>query len=67
MSSRGKSKPKPPASDAPTANKAGAEKFPHELRAGDVVIDEHGDELELLGRPAKSVHTGLRDDHPARR
>jgi hypothetical protein len=35
----------------------GAEVFPHQLRAGDVVLDEHGDEWELVGQPAKSVGT----------
>jgi hypothetical protein len=36
---------------------ARAEIFPHQLRAGDVIEDEHGDEWELLGRPTKSVGT----------
>jgi hypothetical protein len=29
----------------------------HELRAGDVIADEQGDEWELVGQPAKSVGT----------
>jgi hypothetical protein len=50
-----RTKPKPPTSETPTSGKAGAEKFPHDLRAGDVVLDEHGDAWELLGRPTKVV------------
>jgi hypothetical protein len=52
---RRRAQPKPLASGPPAPSKAGTEKFPHELRAGDVVIDEHGDEWELLGRPTKVV------------
>jgi hypothetical protein len=39
-----RSKPQPPASGSPKAEKSGAEVFPHKLRAGDVITDEHGDE-----------------------
>jgi hypothetical protein len=48
---------KPPPTTSPKPGKAGLEVFPHQLRAGDVIIDEHGDEWELMGRPAKSVGT----------
>ena len=41
----------------PEPGKAGPEVFPHQLRAGDVVLYEHGDAWELLGRPTKSVGT----------
>jgi hypothetical protein len=41
----------------PEPGKAGSEVFPHQLRAGDVVLYEHGDGWELLGRPTKSVGT----------
>ena len=51
-----RAKPKPPASEIPASpGKAGAEKFPHELRAGDVILDEHYDAWELLGRPTNVV------------
>ena len=51
-----RTKSKPPANEIPTSSgKAGAKKFPHELRAGDVVLDEHDDAWELLGRPTKVV------------
>jgi hypothetical protein len=46
-----------PASDAPTRDGADAGVFPHQLRAGDVIVDEHGIAWELLGRPSKSVGT----------
>jgi hypothetical protein len=41
----------------PEPGKAGPEVFPHQLRAGDVITDEYGDEWELVGQPAKSVGT----------
>jgi hypothetical protein len=50
-----RTKPKPPASGTPAPSKAGTEKFPHELRAGDVVLDENDHAWELLGRPTKVV------------
>jgi hypothetical protein len=49
--------PLPPASGSPKAEKSGAKVFPHELRAGDVITDEHGDEWKLVGQPSKSVGT----------
>jgi hypothetical protein len=54
MARRTKSKP---ATGSPKPPKAGPEVFPHQLRAGEVIKDEHGDEWELMGRPAKSVGT----------
>ena len=50
-----RAKPKPPASGSPEPGKAGVEKFPHELRAGDVILDEAGLAWELVGRPTKVV------------
>jgi hypothetical protein len=47
-----RTKSKPPASEIPTSP---AKKFPPELRAGDVIVDEHDDAWELLGRPTKVV------------
>ena len=55
MMSPRRTKPKPPASGSPEPGKAGVEKFPHELRAGGVILDEHDDAWELLGRPTKVV------------
>jgi hypothetical protein len=47
----------PAAAGSPKPAAGGADVFPHQLRAGDVVIDDHGDKWELIGRPAKSVGT----------
>jgi hypothetical protein len=41
--------------DAPPPSAAEPGVFSHQLRAGDVVIDEHGIAWELLGRPTKVV------------
>jgi hypothetical protein len=53
MARRSKSKPTASNSPAPEAPSTGV--FPHQLRAGDVVLDEHDDARELLGRPTKVV------------
>ena len=52
-----RSKPRPAATAASKSAKSGLDVFPHQLRAGDIITDEHGDEWELMGRPAKSVGT----------
>ena len=50
-------KTRPPASAAPKAEEGLPGIDPHELRAGDVIADQHGDEWELTGQPIKSVGT----------
>lgn len=67
-----RTKPKPPASGSRKPETAGAEVFPHQLRAGDVVLDEHDDAWKLLGRPIKVVGaqdfvTTMRRTDPASR
>jgi hypothetical protein len=52
-----RSKPRPPTSGETKPEEAFPGLYPHELRAGDIVTDEHGDEWELMGRLAKSVGT----------
>jgi hypothetical protein len=45
-----------PAARGPsTFSKPGLEVYPHQLRAGDVIVDEAGAEWELLGRPTRVV------------
>jgi hypothetical protein len=52
-----RSKPRPAATAASKFAKPEFDVFPHQLRAGDVITDEHGDAWELMDRPAKSVGT----------
>jgi hypothetical protein len=54
-----RSKSRPPASAKPKPEERAPGLFPHQLRDGDVITDEHGIAWELLGRPAKRV--GSRD------
>ena len=42
-------------SAAPKLNKDGPRAYPHQLRAGDIITDEHGDAWELMGHPSKVV------------
>jgi hypothetical protein len=50
-------KPPSPANPEKPPDPQGSSVFPHQLRAGDVIIDEHGDQWELVGQPVKSVGT----------
>ena len=50
-------KPRLAATPTSKSAKPGLDVFPHQLRAGDIITDEHGDEWELVGQPAKSVGT----------
>jgi hypothetical protein len=48
-----RSKKQPSEASKPKEGVAGL--YPHELRAGDIITDENGDEWELVGQPVKVV------------
>jgi hypothetical protein len=53
--SKPRSKPRSPAKTEKPPDPNELTMFPHQLRAGAVITDEHGDEWELAGPPTKIV------------